>query len=33
MQAIDVMQRADLVRALVGFRGARSGDLRTVEYR
>jgi CBS domain-containing protein len=28
-----IVTRGDLMRALVGFGGARAGDLRTVEYR
>jgi CBS domain-containing protein len=30
---VGIVTRTDLMRALVGFGGARAGDLRTVEYR
>ena len=30
---VGIVTRTDLLRALVGFGGARSGDLRTVEFR
>ena len=32
-QIVGIVTRTDLMRALVGFGGARPGDLRTVEYR